>query len=535
MRGLALVGAAGVLLLACSLEELSNGQRPSDGGAGGIGGGGTMSAGGSGSGGDGGHGGIWAGGRCRRGPEGSDVTWICGFGNDQDQGETDAGEEITAVRVASAAGRLAVAASSRGALDVGGDFGPQPPALDPALENVIVAALTPEGDPGWSRVLEGSAAQKRIAEVSVSPDGRVAVVGSFAGGGLEAGGQELIADGTDGFLYVFEADGSLVGARFFRHRASALLPASDQRAHAVAFDALGSIYVGGELTDTLAMTTADGAESAGCWAEMPLGYLFPQAYVLKLAPDLSCSWIEVMSGDLFETGAVRTVAAIPGGGVAAGGSFRGGMRVGDVVLSSNGINEEAFVAELDADGGAIGALSFGGGNDDRVSHLAADGASIYLTGFHRGSSVVPGCPEALAAAGRREALVARLDRTGGDPICAWAHSFPSFQTDEGRGIALAAGHVAFAGYFSESFTVEGSQVITQGFEDVLIGWISPAGAITSVRAMGSAGTDAARAAAPVVGADEIYVAGIHGGAIEGLLRTPDVPADFFVARVRSTP
>ncbi|AKT39255.1 hypothetical protein [Chondromyces crocatus] len=531
---------------ACTLVELTNGQRPpaGEGGGGEMGGAGPGGSGpgpgGSGGGGEAGAGGAggegggpWANGLCSSGPPGSQVDWVCHFGNDEDQDWSQ-----SRVRLASHPEGVVLVASTAEPIAFGDE-----PRGDVGRQNVFVVSFDRDGHPRWSQALTGTATNKSVADVAVSPvDGSIAVAGWYENGNLELDGVAIAARGIDGYLFVFEADGTPRDARLFREVAGEA-SINTQRAFSVAFDDAGALYVGGEYRGQLAVRSMDGTTdaNAGC-ALSSTAAMNMEGYVLKLEPGVNggfeCAWARKIGGALNER--TTTVAALPNGGVAAGGYFRNVVTVDTTPPfsydSPDDDSDDGFVLVLGDDGSmqAGGFVRIGGLNTDQVTQVRADGDSLHVVGhLSSGSTTMPGCDAIQVRGGDRDAFVAQILLDGA--MCTHATKIASESSDDdGLGVATSAGWVGVVGIAGRDLTAGNVTMPYQGARDGFLMMLDvETGTPMHALPVGSLGDDAARAIAPVMGSPAFYVAGMYGGPIDELgLPRPTAPEDYFLARVR---
>lgn len=533
LRRIAPLGLA-CLALACSLDDLSNGTRPPDGGVGAAGGG-QGGAGGSptttttttSSGGGGGAGGGGPSGPCVS-RTGSSFSWICGFGNPSDQGTVQQGD-IGALRLASWSGGVVLAARVYGALDFGGG-----PLGSPELsrENVLAAVFSPGGEYLRGVEIQGSATTKALGGVAVSPAGRIAITGHFQGGTVEIGGATLTAQAgaADGFVAVFEPDGAATAVHI---KGAPGDEARSQRPYAAAFDAAGNLVIGGEFYRSLVVVDPTGAEDCTLTGDTAGS---SDAFVVQLDPGLKCLRALGFGGGTNGNyaDAVLALVATPGGDVLAGGFFRGSVTLGAQMFTNNGSSEDGLVVKLDPTLTPLWAARFGDTyTADRVRHLAVDGDAVYLTGYHQGALTLGACP--TVSASLRNIVAARLALDDG--ACAWARTLGGSGLDEGRSVAAAAGSVNVAGYFVAQMALGGDagSLTSTGGEDAFVARIDPVeGTALSALGKGSTGTDAVEGIAATADGTAVYIAGSYAGSFDAL---PEVnqAEDFFLARLPLSP
>lgn len=264
---------------------------------------------------------------------------------------------------------------------------------------VTVVAASAGG--AWDRQFGTSDHDEALA-VAVGPDGEVVVVGrTFADfDGANQGDY-------DAFVVKLDAGGDEVWRRQFGS-------GGDDRATAVAIRDDGDVIVAGSTTGSLFGASGNG-----------------DGFVARLVGATGATdWAEPV-GTASED-EVHAVALGAGGAIFVAGETAGAF----AGFAQAGI-DDAFVAELDEDGGLVGALQVGSGSADRGFGVAVlAGGDVVLAGLT--TSVLPGGP---ANPGGADAFVMRL--TPGAP---WT---------------VAWGPVAI-GHPTEDVTLKGVVVATDG-------------------------------------------------------------------------
>lgn len=484
--------AASTFALDCSLSGLADGERggaSGEGGAGGEGGqgGATNTAGASNAG--------------ASGAPSSPFTWAHGVVADGSQ-ETFEDSTYAAVRLVSLGdGTVVLAAHLDGQAAWGVDEAGNPvlggtpgqgPAPRPRL--FLVRYRQQDGVVLEQRQFGGNASVYLSSAVS---DGRggIAVGGFFRDGKLDLGGG-LVLDNSaeggayDGFAVVFNAERHVTGALQVSSSSKAT-----QRVSSLAFADDGALYVAGEFSGDLRVRAfapggGSGRAAAGAGGgggeggkgggneggnagagggggeggqgacDQVVTAAPPadrDAFFLRLERGadgaLSCapSSLHYLGGEGEQS--IAALAALPGGRMALGGTWRGGNLDGVTELEDKIANNDAFVLALDA--GAVPVwkkpFSFGGNlssNNERVSALASSGTTLVAVGQWANPSKgkLPGCPVEIGAQQQLDGFALQLDGATGD--CSWSASFGSFDAVDGaRAVAIdGGGRVIVAGF-----------------------------------------------------------------------------------------
>jgi hypothetical protein len=181
----------------------------------------------------------------------------------------------------------------------------------------------------------------------------------------------------------------------------------------------------------------------------------PDGYVAQLAQtDLSCQWAQDF-GDLQadQNASASGVAAYPGGGWVATGSFSGNVLFAESgsSLGSHG-SLDAFAVRYAANGDHIWSFRYGGTGFDVGTAIAttADGSTLLTGSF--AADITFGT---FDLTGVNDAFVTRMS-SGNAPTHEWAVALGGDGTDWPEGIALdAAGYVYVLSYFMGMTEVDG--------------------------------------------------------------------------------
>lgn len=303
-----------------------------------------------------------------------------------------------------------------GQIEGAATFGPA--RLASAGPDALVASLDKDGQVVWAHALGGPGADEARA-VAILPEGDVFVVGSFSGTAdfdPGSGRTELAsAGGTDVFVLRLNPRGELVWARRLGG------PLADAGSD-VAVDATG-VWLAGSFQGTFEVG-ASRLESAGK----------ADGFVARLGSDGTPQWTQRIGGPRDDE--ARSVALDAGGEVWVGGSFEEKSTVGSAggpSLESAG-RTDGFLARLGPDGKVLWSGRIGGEGEDAVTAVAFGQGGAWITGrFERRADFDPGpAITSMASAGKADAFVARLARTG---HLRWVQRVGDRYFDTGTGLA----------------------------------------------------------------------------------------------------
>ena len=340
-----------------------------------------------------------------------------------------------------------------------------------------------------------------VRGAAVAPDGagaRVAVAIGHRGAITLAGASIPDAGAPTATIAMLEAG----GAKTIWSRSAAASP--------------GPLAIAGEL-----VVAAIGASGAVTLDDKPVPVRgAPGALAIGLdARTGAVRWTQALGATGWTT--VASIAALPGGDVAIGGSFAGTLRAGDAVVTSAGASD-GFVARLGPGGEVRWLARVGGKGADTVAGVAADGDRIAVAGTFmdaidfRGVPLAPVHPDVPWPDG----FVASM---GSDGEVAWARAFGSKAPDDVIGVAVTrSGRIAVAGTVrgiahlgggAGSITAGAVEDWTgHGTADALVAVWDATGEPVASALLGGADYDGARAIA--ARGDELVVGGWFAGSIE---------------------
>lgn len=276
----------------------------------------------------------------------------------------DSAEQRGYAIAASAIGNVAITGRFQGTIDFGGGPLTDPGQPTPGNGNLFVASFDATGAPLWSAGF-GDAYQQEGDGIAIDSSGNVIVVGTFEGK-LDFGAVVLTTTGTqfdsDSFIAKFSPAGALLWATRYGDAMHG------EYLTGVAIDANDDIFVVGteqsyQINSPIALVTAKYAKDCGAGC--------------------SPSWIDkfVEPANMYAIGA--HVAAGPLGTIVIGGHFGGTVDFGGHQAVAAG--QDAFVAELDSQGGVSWVKSWGDAADQSIDSVAVDAASnIVASGTNAG-------------------------------------------------------------------------------------------------------------------------------------------------------
>ncbi|MEN6494052.1 MAG: SdrD B-like domain-containing protein, partial [Thermoguttaceae bacterium] len=332
----------------------------------------------------------------------------------------------------------------------------------------------------------------------------------------DASGVTAIFTGTAGQNNT-SLDAGLVGAAQGFGFALGAGSAGQDEGQSVTVDAAGNVYVAGSFSGTVDFDSGPGTynlTSAGS----------KDAFVAKYSSTGALLWARSMGGTSSDEATGIAVAA--DGSVYASGHFAGTADFcsgpGTAYLSTGSVyNHDAFVLKLDAAGNYVWAKSVGGAYEDQASGiaLAADGSSVYLTGWFSGQvDFDPGTgTQSLTSAGGYDVFVLKLSSAGN---YGWAAGMGGIDDDQAIGIAVdASGNVYTTGwfggtaFFNPAGDTEESKLVNPGSGtfDVFVSKLDSNGVYVWAKRMGGTEEDQACGIALAPDGTAVYVAGYFGG------------------------
>ena len=279
-----------------------------------------------------------------------------------------------------------------------GDFGNQ---LNQGSQDVVLSKYDSAGNLQWSQLL-GSAGEANGGALALAPDGGVVVAGSTDANVTT----NAIANGNnDSFVAKYDADGNQTWVKQIQ-------TLSSNQAASVSVDALGNIYVGGQVTGTIgAGQTNQGAGDA---------------YVAKLDSKGNVVY-EQQSGSSGADSVAATATTSNGGLVVAS------VQNGHAILSkyANGDATQTPLWQVDLgnlqNGGALGGLTVSGNN-------------IYVSGTTSNTTLNAGGQASIANAssGGTDAFVFALTDSGSSVSADHVSYVGTSANDQAGGVSVAS-------------------------------------------------------------------------------------------------
>jgi hypothetical protein len=337
-----------------------------------------------------------------------------------------------------------------------GDMGGQ---LEKGSSDVYLTKFDSAGNKLWTRLV-GAEASANGYSLALDPTGGVVIAGSTTG----TLSQSAIGGGTDAFVAKYSSDGT----QKWLHQVS---PLSNDSAFAVSVDASGNVYVGGQVSGTLAsgQTNNGGGDATVTKLDKNGKLLYRQQFGTAGADQVSqvattsdgglvvasvqnghavvskyaggdATTAPVWSYDLgdLKSGGTLGGIAVDGDKVyVSGTTSNGALNAGGdatTIHASSG-NTDAFVFRID-DGGTTATPNYvtyvGTAASDKGASIAVSNGKVYLTGTTRGA--LPGQTQSLA--NHENMFVTELDQDGSVD---WSKQFGGVDgLSGGAGIAVDA-------------------------------------------------------------------------------------------------
>jgi hypothetical protein len=372
--------------------------------------------------------------------------------------------------------------------------------------DAFVVKYAPDGSFVWARQA-GGVDNDQATAVVVDRKGNVYVGGGFSGSADFRPGKKLaILDSegnVDAFVWKLDADGNLVTAV---HGGGTGADA----VNALAIDGDGNIAMSGFFNQAASFADQSLFATGG-----------QDAFLAKLTPAMTLSWVKQVGGTGSDTGA--GVAFDAAGNVYQVGNFAGSADFdpgsGSDTLNSRG-GQDAFLLRLDPSGNFDDAFQFGGTTNDFADAVIVDRSNnILLTGAFSGTADLdPGAGTGnLTSAGSDDIYVAKLNSTGG---LVWARRAGSVNADAARAITTdKAGNVYTAGQFNGTVDFDpGAATLnlagTSGVANGYVWKLNAGGNLVYARMLKTAtGFCEARAIA-INASAEVFVAGLFSGTVD---------------------
>ena len=317
--------------------------------------------------------------------------------------------------------------------------------------DAVITKLDASGKPVWARNF-GGPGDDMIEAIAATPDGGVAVGGSF-GDKLSFADKGVPAVGADdGFVAKFDADGRRLWAK--------RLGGEDiDSVYAMAADKDGNVYASGVFRQRAGFGDTELSSSGGA-----------EAFLFSLDPHGNYRWVKKLDGPGTDYG--RTVAVAADGSLYWLVEFSRRATLDKVTVDSAG-NRDWAVFKLSASGEAQWAASYGGLMDDLAYRLTIDPAGDLLVAGAFSESMKLGETK-LDAADESDAFVAKLDGRDGKAI--WARGWGHKREDIAAAVATDRfGNVAVTGMYWNTVDFGGGDLKSAGEKDIFVVKLSPSG------------------------------------------------------------
>lgn len=285
--------------------------------------------------------------------------------------------------------------------------------------DVYLAKFDPTGALLWAKRFGGSGGDSGWALAADALG--VVVAGKFTGT-MDLGGGPLVDAGAgDVFVARFDAAGGHVFSKRFGD-------AKAQEARAVAIDATGALWIGGDFEGTLdfgvaSFSTLDATDG---WA----------AKLSSAGAPLAARSFGVNNNYDY----VYALSALPGGGAVVGGSFSASLTVGASSWTSKG-GDDAFLVAYDSSMTPAWTKVWGATGAQAVTGIATDGKTgLFVTGYFADSVDFGG--GALVSAGNEDVFAARFSTSGAH---AWSARWGDGARQTSAGIATDSGGRSYVG------------------------------------------------------------------------------------------
>ena len=352
----------------------------------------------------------------------------------------------------------------------------------------------------------GGERQDQGNAVACDGSGNVYLTGytmSFTGIATPGAHNLVYGDGYDAFLSKFHGDGTLewatyVGGGLF------------EKAHSVACDTTGNVYICGQTESTTGIATAGAFQDT-------IG--FHSAYLIKFSAAGSVLWGTYWGADTL--GNVAFACACD----RSNNVYIAGMTTTGSILTTPGCYQDvggggrdAFVTKFDSAGHLSWSTYYGGARGEDIDAITCDDEGyVYITGttFSTDHMTTPGCYQPVYAGGYYDAFLARLSPLG---IMQWATYYGGNGLEVGQDISCDhMGHVYISGYTTSTtgIATPGSlhpALLGGGYDAFIARFATAEGSLQWATYFGSAKQDGAKGVA-CDNAGSVYLA---GGGWEGI-------------------
>ena len=308
---------------------------------------------------------------------------------------------------------------------------------------------------GW-----GNTGRDNGRALAIDSNNRIAVGGLFSEKVVFGPEYTLQAQGTDGYIAVFSAEGTLDWA--------ARVGGSGQDVvSAVAFGPDGDLYVAGWFSGTMTVGR-QAVESVGA----------DDVFVARFSAQGQPRWIRSFGG--VDIDAADALAVDQNGDVVVTGVFRQTIKVGPRTLTSAG-RSDIFLARLRAGGEHMWAIRMGGFGIEYARDIAISQQDIIFLGEYSGT--LRFASGVVKSRGDRDVLLCRFDRNGGHR---WAKGFGGPFPELAFGLAVdVSGHIVLSGGFHHQIDFGGEIHKAVGESDIFLTRLNGEGGYLWSKSFGS--------------------------------------------------
>ncbi len=321
--------------------------------------------------------------------------------------------------------------------------------LEKGSSDVYLTKLDSAGNKLWTRLV-GAESSASGFSLALDPTGGVVIAGSTTG----ALSQKSVGGGSDAFVAKYTSDGT----QKWLHQVS---PLSNDSAFAVSVDSTGNVYVGGQVSGTLAAGQTNNGGS--------------DATVTKLDKTG-----KLLYRQQFGTSGSDQVSQVAN--TSDGGLVVASVQNGHAIVSKYAGGDATGTAEWQYD---LGDLKAGG----TLGGIAVDGNKIYVSGTTSNGSLDAGGDASTihASSGNTDAFVFRLDDAGSTATPNYVTYVGTAASDKGASVAVSNGKVYLTGTTrsalpgqTQSFTNADNMFVSQLDQDGSLDWSKQFGGVEGV-------------------------------------------------------
>lgn len=297
------------------------------------------------------------------------------------------------------------------------------------------------GDLLWAKSF-GDVGSQVANRLATDAEGNVILVGSFVNQ-LNFGGGALQDVAASPALFIAKLDAN--GGHLWSKTSGAAGGQNGQYGDGLTVDDAGNIYIIGSFDG--AIDLGGGAlQSAGGW----------DVFVAKLDPNGGHLWSKRFGDGGDQAG--HGVAIDNTGNVLLTGNFGGMIDLGGGALQGAGAGQDLFVAKLDSNGAHLWSKKFGDEDNQLGFSIGTDASNNVLVAGSFAGTLDMGGGELQSAGGLYDVFLAKLDPNGAH---LWSHRFgdPNPQDLALKGLSVdATGDVLLFGSFTGTIDMGGGEM-----------------------------------------------------------------------------